>query len=66
MKASGTAWQRADGNVEIAFNFDSTEAFHLQLEGLANVRLTQGGEVVSKPLKFRPGAHRIDAIARPQ
>jgi hypothetical protein len=66
MKASGTAWQRADGNVEIAFNFDSTEAFHLQLEGLANVRLTQGGEVVSNPLKFRPGAHRIDAIARPQ
>ena len=66
MKASGIARQREDGNVEISFNFDSTEAFHLQLEGLGNVRLIQGGEVAANQFKFPPGAHRVDAIARPQ
>ena len=66
MNASGTARKRDDGNVEISLNFDATEAFRLQLDGLADAKLTQGGQVVSNHFKFQPGRHQVIVTGRPK
>ena len=64
--AKGNARTREDGNIEVSLNFDATEAFRLQLDGLAGAEVTQAGQVLSNDFTFRPGRHQIIATEGPK